>query len=110
MKFALTMGLVALVAAFAMVGPPVLAQDAAPAPDQSKEIAALKQQVAQLSQPKPMSPAEQTKAAQDGYASIFKEANEKAGPGCRAQGGDPIAMVGPDGKASVGCAGMKKQK
>lgn len=76
---------------------------AAVAPDPAKEIAALKQQVAQLQQPKPMTPAEQTKAAQDGYASIFKEAKEKAGAACKAVAGRLRVTVASDGKASVAC-------
>lgn len=73
------------------------------APDPSKEIAALKQQVAQLSQPKPLSPAEATKAAQDGYAAIFKEAKDKAGAACKAVSGRLHVTVASDGKASVSC-------
>ncbi len=73
------------------------------APDPAKEIAALKQQVAQLSQPKPMTPAEQTKAAQDGYAMIFKEAKDKAGAACKAVSGRLRVTVASDGKASVSC-------
>lgn len=77
------------------------AQEQAPAaPDPSKEIAALKQQIAQLQQ---KTPAELTKAAQDGYASIFKEAKEKANPGCKAAGGHLRVTVASDGKASVSC-------
>lgn len=75
------------------------AQEATP-PDPAKEIAALKQQVAQLQQ---KTPAELTKAAQDGYAAIFKEAKEKAQPGCKAAGGKLLVMVGPDGRTSVTC-------
>lgn len=81
----------------------VYAQEQAAAPDPSKEIAALKQQVAQLSQPKPLSPAEQTKAAQDGYAMIFKEAKEKAGAACKSVSGRLRVTVASDGKASVAC-------
>lgn len=68
-------------------------------PDPAKEIATLKQQIAQLQQ---KTPAELTKAAQDGYAAIFKEGFEKAGPGCKAaKGHTRIAVV--DGKVSVSC-------
>lgn len=70
------------------------------APDPAKEIAALKQQVAQLQQ---KTPAELTKAAQDGYAAIFKEAKEKAQPGCKAAGGKLSVMVSSDGRTSVTC-------
>lgn len=86
-----------------MVTAVCVAQDPAPAADPAKEIAALKQQIAQLQQPKPLAPAEQMKAAQDAYAAIFREAKEKAAPGCKAAGGRLHVTVGPDGKTSVGC-------
>lgn len=79
----------------------LVAQEAAPAaPDPAREIAALKQQVAQLQQ---KTPAELTKAAQDGYAAIFKEAKEKALQGCKAAGGRLSVSVVSDGKTSVTC-------
>lgn len=73
-----------------------------PPPDPSKEIAALKQQIAQLQQPQP-TPEQLTKQAQAGYEAIFKEAKEKAAPGCKAAGGRLRVTVGSDGKASVSC-------
>ena len=95
-----------LVACLVVSGGMIRGQEpAAPAqaPDPAKEIAALKQQVAQLSQPKPMTPAEQIKAAQDGYTMIFKEAKEKAGAACKAVNGRLLVTVANDGKASVAC-------
>lgn len=94
---------VALVVACALiVSLQISAQEAVPVqqPDQAKEIAALKQQIAQLQQ---KTPAEQIKAAQDGYTAIFKEAKAKIGFGCQEVGGRWVIMVGFDGKASAGC-------
>lgn len=76
------------------------------APDPSKEIAALKQQNAQLQQQNAQlsqkTPAELTKAAQEGYAAVFKEGFEKAEPGCKAaKGHTRVAVV--DGKVSISC-------
>lgn len=95
-------GMPAWLAVLAVVTGVVLSAQEQPAPDPSKEIAALKQQIAQLQQPQPT--AEQlTKQAQAGYAAIFKEAKEKAAPGCKAAGGRLRVTVGSDGKASVSC-------
>jgi DNA-binding protein H-NS len=79
-------------------------EPAAPAaPDQTKEIAQLRHQVAQLQQQTKPTPAQQAQAAQDGYAAIFKEAKEKAGPACKALRGHLRVTVASDGKASVSC-------
>lgn len=95
---------IAFAVAIALVVSLQAQEPAAPAaPDPSKEIAALKQQVAQLQQPKPLSPAEATKAAQDGYTAIFKEAKDKAGAACKAVSGRLKVTVASDGKASVSC-------
>lgn len=91
---------VLLVCVIACLHASLLAQEQASAPDQSKEIAALKQQIAQLQQP---TPEQLVKQAQVWYAAIFKEAKEKAQPGCKAVGGRLRVTVTPKGEANVSC-------
>lgn len=78
------------------------AAQSAPSADPAKEIAALRQQLAQLQQQTKPTPNQLTKQAQDGYAAVFKEAKEKANPGCRAAGGRLRATV-LEGKVSIAC-------